>query len=99
MQTMTESNCLRCGSGKIASGVEVRPSLGASASNANRINTVLLAVDLDPGISKFLVPTKDYETCKLTARVCGDCGHVELIAEDPLRIYTAATAIKLSGTR
>ena len=66
------------------------------AKNISTLNTVRLAVDLDPGVSKFFAGMgKEYESCGLSARVCADCGHVELLAEDGLRLYTAATATKL----
>lgn len=86
--------CLRCASDKVAEGVEVRLSM--QRENISKLHTVRLAVDLDPGVSKFFAGAgKEYESCGLSARVCGDCGHVELIAEDGLRIYTAATGTRL----
>ena len=88
-----ELKCMRCGSAKVASAVELRLSLGSSNVDVSKVNKVLLAVDLDPGTSKFLALRKDYESCRVTARVCGECGFVELVAEDPLRIYTAASAM------
>ena len=64
--------------------------------NISKLQTVRLAVDLDPKVSKFFAGVgKDYESCGLSARVCADCGHVELLAEDGLRLYTAKTGTAL----
>ena len=89
------STCIRCGSNKLADGVEVRISLG-QREDVSKLQSVRLAVDLDPKSSKFLAGAgKEYVSCGLTARVCADCGHVELVADDGLRLYTAQTGMKL----
>ena len=90
--------CMRCASSKVADGVQVRLSLGSTTTHVDKTHAVLLAVDLDPQVSGFFAGAgKEYESCKLSASVCGDCGHVALVAEDGLRIYTAATAIRLAN--
>jgi ribosomal protein L40E len=67
--------CMRCGSAKIIPDARMH--------NEGVSGAPQLVVDANPGALIF----KDRLFGQIVADICGDCGHVELRAVDPERLY------------
>ena len=80
---MKSGNCPKCGSARIMCGVEIidrngeYQDLRLTARIARR-----------PGALMF----KDAEHARLVADICGECGHAELRADQPERLWQAYAA-------
>lgn len=74
------ATCLRCGSDSIIP--DVRP---VDRDNNDTSKAQQLALARTPDALVF----KGTEFVKMTARVCADCGFVELTADDPEALWQA----------
>jgi hypothetical protein len=74
------STCLRCGSNQMARGIPLRDHYG---DVGNFSKDAAIKVHGEPQAWLF----KDTVAGKLLADLCGDCGHVELRAENFRELY------------
>ena len=77
----SDDTCGRCGSTKIIPGARVVDR----GDNDSESFTLRVAVARDPDAIFFT----GEERIDTSARVCGDCGFVELFAKDPHALYEA----------
>jgi hypothetical protein len=69
--------CAACGSDKIIPDV---PVLDQGQASSGRLS---ITIDADPDALIF----KDRKWARLAAHICGACGHVQLMAENPQALY------------
>jgi hypothetical protein len=74
--------CLRCGSDKIIPDVPLTDHFGDWGMSSRQMQ-----VDVD-GEPRALI-MKDTATGDLTVRICGSCGHAELIASNASTLWEA----------
>ncbi|HYM22660.1 MAG TPA: hypothetical protein VEU08_05615 [Vicinamibacterales bacterium] len=72
--------CMKCGSERVVPRARV-----IDRGNASVTDSVRVGVARNPDAILF----KDYEVANLNARVCGDCGHVELFVDEGLSMFQA----------
>jgi len=76
-----DDTCVRCGSSKIIPRARVIDV----GDRTSLVGTLRVAVARNPDAAFF----KGEEKIDTYARVCGECGFVELFAEDPNALYEA----------
>ena len=81
----SDDTCGRCGSSKIIPRARAI-DLGDHAI----VGSLRVAVERDPDALFF----KGEERVDTYARICGECGFVELFAEDPQALYEAYVTAK-----
>jgi hypothetical protein len=74
-----ELTCLRCSSSKVVPNASVWDQ-----------GPILISVAKNPAALLM----KGTVTSGVHARVCGDCGHTELVADNPTALYDAHRASK-----
>lgn len=76
---MVPNRCVVCGSERIIPGVTV----GDQGRQSSGELKVVIAAHPDARIFR------EVTFSRLRAAICGDCGHVELAADDPRALYDA----------
>ena len=77
----TSTACAKCGSEKVIPRARVIDRGDYSTDSGN----VRVGVERNPEALLF----KGTERMDICARICGDCGHVELFVEDAAELYDA----------
>jgi hypothetical protein len=78
-----DERCLRCGSGKLIPMVPVQDQ---GQYSSGRLSAHVGFTNPESWFFKGAV------SAKLSATICGECGHTELTAEDPVALYQAYLA-------
>lgn len=76
----SDKTCARCGSSKI-----IPRARAVDGDHGSTVGSLHVAVARDPDAIFF----KGEERIDTYARVCGECGFVELFAKDPHALYEA----------
>lgn len=80
--------CEKCGSTEIVSGVRI-------ASGVDRFSSVPIAAVVYREPDALLL--KQPVTFPISARICGECGHVEFCVEDPKAFFELAKATSVTA--